>query len=90
MITPKEQALTSSVKVMPLSTTMQFFIFDTGNNTLSKISLFPRKVEMVVTLNSSRYDSFTNHSGKFYLTAGVTIYELTTDGKLSNSPVGQD
>ncbi|MNW37781.1 Endo-1,4-beta-xylanase A precursor [compost metagenome] len=66
------------------------FIFDTGNNTLSKISLFPRKVETIVTLSNTPYDSVTNHSGKFYLTAGATVYELTTDGKLNTFIQGKD
>jgi len=68
----------------------EIFVFDTGNNTLSKINLFPRKVETVVTLSGSRYDSITNHNGKFYLTAGTTVYELTTDGKLSTFIQGKD
>jgi hypothetical protein len=66
------------------------FIFDTSVNTLSKISLFPRKVENIVTLSGSHYDSITNYNGKFYLTAGATVYELTTEGKLSPFIQGSD
>jgi S-layer homology domain. len=59
------------------------FIFDAGNSTLSKINLFPRKIETVISLSGSEYDSITNRNGKFYITAGATVYELTTEGKLS-------
>lgn len=66
------------------------FIFDAGNSTLSRINLFPRKVETVISLSGSHYDSITNRNGKFYITAGVTVYELTTDGKLTTYIHGSD
>ncbi|MEK3884953.1 S-layer homology domain-containing protein [Paenibacillus sp. PL2-23] len=68
----------------------EVFIFDTGISALSKISLFPRKVETVVSLRGNTYDSVTNYNGKFYTSIGSTIYELTTNGKLSTFINGND
>lgn len=64
-------------------TDSDFYVFDTGNKTLSKIHLFPRKVESVIKFDNMSFDSLTAYEGKFYLSSGTTIYELTTDGKLN-------
>ncbi|QNK57447.1 S-layer homology domain-containing protein [Paenibacillus sp. PAMC21692] len=65
-------------------------IFDTGISALSKITLFPRKVETVVSLSGNTYDSVTNYNGKFYIASASTIYQLTSDGKLSTFIHGND
>ncbi|MGG1876675.1 S-layer homology domain-containing protein [Paenibacillus cisolokensis] len=71
-------------------TDSDFYVFDTGNKTLSKIHLFPRKVESVIKFDNMSFDSLTAYEGKFYLSSGTTIYELTTDGKLNIFINGND
>lgn len=58
------------------------FILDGGNSTLSKIQLFPRKVEEVAKFGKS-FDSVIAYNGKFYATSGIQVYEISLDGKLS-------
>ncbi|MGG4036507.1 S-layer homology domain-containing protein [Paenibacillus cisolokensis] len=77
-------------RVEAVVTNNDIFIFDTGNRTLSKIQLFPRKVETVVSFDSITFDSVTAYNGKFYISSGTTIYELTTDGKWSVFIDGKD
>ncbi|SHE14694.1 Endo-1,4-beta-xylanase A precursor [Chlamydia abortus] len=77
-------------RVEAVVTNNDIFIFDTGNRTLSKIQLFPRKVEKVVSFDSITFDSVTVCNGKFYISSGTTIYELTTDGKWSVFIDGKD
>jgi len=66
------------------------FVFDTYFKRLSQIQLFPRKVETVVQFDQITFDSVTAYEGKFYLSSGTTIYELTTDGKLTTFIDGKD
>jgi hypothetical protein len=66
------------------------FVFDTYFKKLSKIQLFPRKVEAVISFDNISFDSVTTYDGKFYLSSGTTIYELTTDGKLTTFIDGKD
>lgn len=77
-------------RVEAVVTNNDMFILDTGNRTLSKIQLFPRKVETVVSFDSITFDSVTAYNGKFYISSGTTIYELTTDGKWSVFIDGKD
>ncbi|WP_174350878.1 S-layer homology domain-containing protein [Paenibacillus sp. JMULE4] len=74
------------------------YVFDTGvrynssdpKNRLTRIQLFPRKVENIVSFNNMSFDSVTIQNNKFYLSSGTTIYELTTDGKLTTFIDGKD
>jgi hypothetical protein len=65
-------------------------LFDSRINSLSKIQLFPRKVDIEGTFKNVQFESITTYSGKFYLSSGATIYELTNDGKLSIFIDGKD
>lgn len=65
-------------------------LFDSRINSLSKIQLFPRKVDIEGTFNNLQFESITTYSGKFYLSSGATIYELSTDGTLSIFIDGKD
>ncbi|WP_165452783.1 S-layer homology domain-containing protein [Paenibacillus thalictri] len=71
-------------------TETDIFTFGTGNNTLSKVHLFPRQVETIKTIGNIEFDTISTNKGKFYISSGTTIYELTTDGKLTTFIDGKD
>jgi S-layer homology domain. len=81
-----------------ISTDESIYVFDTGKgyqssdpkNRLTRIQLFPRKVETIVSFDNMTFDSVTVQNGKFYLSSGTTIYELTTEGKLTTFIDGKD
>jgi hypothetical protein len=79
-----------SHSVNAVVTTNDIYILDTGNGTLSGIHLFPRKVEKITTFSNIRFDYVGVYNGKFYASSGATIYEITTDGKLSTFIDGKD
>ncbi|MDA5109486.1 S-layer homology domain-containing protein [Brevibacillus thermoruber] len=66
------------------------YVLDTGNRTLTKIQLFPRKVETVVSFDNLTFNSVTAYNGMFYVSSGSTIYELNLNGKLSTFIAGKD
>ena len=81
-----------------ISTDESIYVFDTGKgyqssdpkNRLTRIQLFPRKVETIVSFDNMTFDSVTVQNGKFYLSSGTTIYELSLDGKLTTFIDGKD
>jgi len=81
-----------------ISTNDSIYVFDSGvrhnssdpKNRLTRIQLFPREVETVVSFDNMTFDSVTVQNGKFYLSSGTTIYELTTEGKLTTFIDGKD
>ncbi|ALS24620.1 S-layer homology domain-containing protein [Paenibacillus naphthalenovorans] len=70
------------------ATDNKVFVF--GRSKLYSVQLFPLKVDKVVDYDNTQYDSVTAHEGKFYLTSGATIYELSTDGNMSTFVDGND
>ncbi len=66
------------------------YVLDTGNRTLTKIQLFPRKVETVVSFDNLTFNNVTAYNGMFYVSSGSTIYELNLNGKLSTFIAGKD
>jgi hypothetical protein len=68
----------------------EIFTFDTSLRTLSKIQLFPRKVETIAVFDKIGFESVSTYNGKFYVSSGATIYELNTEGKLSIYIDGKD
>jgi len=73
-----------------ISTDNNLYIFDAHKKQLTRIQLFPRKVEPVISFTNMHFDSITVQNDKFYLSSGTTIYELTTDGKLTTFIDGKD
>jgi len=59
------------------------YLFDTGSNTLTRITLFPRQVETISAYQSYRFNALTAYNGRFYMANDANIYELNLDGKLS-------
>lgn len=68
----------------------EVYVFTANNGTVSKIQLFPRKLSTIVTQSNITFESVTTNNGKFYASSGITIYELTTDGKLTPFIDGKD
>jgi hypothetical protein len=66
------------------------FLFEGGSRTLSKIHIFPRKIETIKTFSQITLDSITAYNGNFYISSGSTIYELTTSGNLNTFIDGND
>ncbi|GIP35976.1 S-layer homology domain-containing protein [Paenibacillus sp. J2TS4] len=66
------------------------YTFHTAYKELSRIKLYPRKVDSIISFGNMKFDTVTSHNGKFYVSNGATIYELTTDGKLTTFINGND
>jgi len=73
-----------------ISTDNRLYVFDGDNKQLTRIQLFPRKVESVISFANMHFDSVTVQNDKFYLSSGTTIYELSLDGKLTTFIDGKD
>ncbi|WP_372813328.1 S-layer homology domain-containing protein [Paenibacillus sp.] len=68
----------------------QVYVFDGNEGTLSKIQLFPRKLDTIVTQDSISFDAVAAYNGKFYASSGATIYEVSLDGRLTTFIDGKD
>ncbi|MGN7384087.1 S-layer homology domain-containing protein [Paenibacillus sp. SAFN-117] len=73
-----------------IATPDSLYTFHTAYRELSKVQLYPRKVESVISFENMKFDTVTSHHGNFYISSGATIYELTTDGKLTTFINGSD
>jgi len=73
-----------------ISTDNNLYVFDGDKKQLTRIQLFPRKVEPVISFTNMHFDSVTVQNDKFYLSSGTTIYELSLDGKLTTFIDGKD
>jgi hypothetical protein len=71
-------------------TATDIYTFDTKKRTLSKIQLFPRKVDSIVRFSNMNFDSVTTYNGKFYVSSGTNIYEIGLDGKMNIFVDGKD
>lgn len=86
---PNLSSLNESV-IHAVVTPDNLYTFHTGYKELSKIQLYPRKVESIISFGNMKFDTVTSHNGNFYTSSGATIYELTTDGKLTTFINGSD
>ncbi|MBN2983004.1 hypothetical protein [Cohnella algarum] len=66
------------------------YTLNTYNKSLSKVQLYPRKVETIATFNNIEFDCLVAHEGKFYVASGTTIYEIGLDGSRSIYLDGKD
>ncbi|MFC0210980.1 S-layer homology domain-containing protein [Paenibacillus chartarius] len=66
------------------------YTMNTYNKSLSKVQLYPRKVETIATFNNIEFDCLVAHEGKFYVASGTTIYEIGLDGSRSVYVDGKD
>lgn len=65
-------------------------VFVFGRSKLYSVQLYPLKVDKIVEYENTPFDSVTSHDGKFYLTSGATIYELSTDGNMTTFVDGKN
>ncbi|MEK8129486.1 S-layer homology domain-containing protein [Paenibacillus filicis] len=68
----------------------QVYVFDANEGKLSKVQLFPRKLETIVTQSNISFDSVTTNNGKFYASSGLTVYEISLDGSMTTFIDGKD
>lgn len=59
------------------------YVFDTYISTITKLQVFPRKIEVVKEFDTLAFDCVVAYNNRFYATRGATIYEIGVDGSIS-------
>ncbi|UQZ84562.1 Cellulosome-anchoring protein precursor [Paenibacillus konkukensis] len=73
-----------------IATSDDIWILDAYEKSLTKIHVFPRKIETIKKFENLAFDTITTYNGKFYTSIGGTIYEIGLDGQISIFIDGKD